>query len=433
MFASLVLILAPLAVGGALPGRFGAATRWYLGLVALAALTVVTHGLHAPQALSLGLTALAVAAALALGRKHWQLPGRDEWPKLGALALVLAVPFAAVWLQAVDQPVNAWDALHIWFFKTRSLAAWWPLSQLMPDPHYPDLGAAYWMLMLKLGAPESVGRAVFVVVHFSLLAALLDVSGRPYRWSTVIAIAATFLLWLDGDACSNGYQDSTVAATVGIAAVILARQLAGETTRLELLAAGALAGAAGLVKNEGTFLGLVTTASFAGVWLLLPPAGWRTRARALVPLFAAQGAVVVIWPLLSLLNGLDPSSVQGNAFSLKSAFGAWRSFDRWPAIQVYFDAHLARLHLLVLVGAVTTVGALALAPRARKPLVFLWAAWSLHLGFVLWVFFSTKQDLAWHLQTAFARLASQGVPLLGIAVVVALAALMELLLQFAPS
>jgi hypothetical protein len=39
---------------------------------------------------------------------------------------------------------------------------------------------------------------------------------------------------------------------------------------------------------------------------------------------------------------------------------------------------------------------------------FLWAVLALHLAFVGVVFLSTRLDLAWHLQTAFHRLAGQG-------------------------
>jgi hypothetical protein len=412
----------------------GAATRWALGLVALATLTVVTHGLAAPRLLSLGLDALLVVAAVALARKRWVLPERSELYRLAGLTALLAVPLTAAWLLTVDQPVGAWDAVHIWYSKTRCLQAWRPFSQIKPDPHYPHLGAACWALMLELGAFESLGRTVFAFIYFAFVASLLESMGRPYRWSTLAALGATFLVGFDLDACTNGYQDTTVAALVGLGAVILTRILFSADgdpnptadERAHLAAAGLLCGAAGLVKNEGLFVGLIVTASFTAVVLLRrAPSRWRALLSPLRPLLVAQGATMLLWPLLSLLNGLDPRSVQGNAFSLKTALTAYRAIDRWPAIRPYFDAHLARVHLLVLVGGVASLAAMALSPRARKPLVFLWSAWTLHLGFVLWVFFSTQQELGWHLETAFARVASQGIPLVMIAAVVALGTLLQ--------
>jgi hypothetical protein len=65
------------------------------------------------------------------------------------------------------------------------------------------------------------------------------------------------------------------------------------------------------------------------------------------------------------------------------------------------------------------------SPRARKPLLILGAAVGMHLGLIIFVFLSTRQDLAWHLATAFPRLAFQNSELLLALAVCAIATLLE--------
>jgi hypothetical protein len=63
---------------------------------------------------------------------------------------------------------------------------------------------------------------------------------------------------------------------------------------------------------------------------------------------------------------------------------------------------------LLLAGLVVSFAASGFTPAYRKVVGWLWVVLALHLAFVLVVVLSTRVDLAWHLQTAFHRLAGQG-------------------------
>ena len=66
-------------------------------------------------------------------------------------------------------------------------------------------------------------------------------------------------------------------------------------------------------------------------------------------------------------------------------------------------------------------------PEVRRAIAFLWTVLWLHLAFLLLVFFATRQDLAWHLLTAFHRLAWQSLTLYAVLLFVCVSALLRAL------
>jgi len=400
--ATLLLIAVPLAIGRTLRRRgVGAAMQWYAGVQLLGVLLVLMHALGTPRP-----AAAALLAGVAIGCvahelyrwRAWQSPSefRSALPIVLALA-VLAVPAI---VQTLAAPVNEWDAVAIWYAKARGLAAWQPLAELSV-PNYPNLGAAIWAIALTLigSAAEPVSRLIFPFLYLAWVASLHDLVPRVRPWTNaplvLVAVAPLFQL----QAVTSGYQDVALMAAAGMSALFYSRALAAGAPA-DALWGAAFAAVLPLVKTEGVLLG----AALSAAWALLSPLPARRQA-ATVAIFLAGAAA---WPLLLLLNGVDPTRVQGEAFYFASLLDVPQRLNRWGAMQPYFARHF--LPRLGVIGAAALLSAATfhLLPALRRAVVFLWFVAGLHLLLLFAIFFSTEVDLDWHLGTAFTRLALQG-------------------------
>src|SRR5207248_3271849 len=122
---------------------------------------------------------------------------------------------------------DGWDAVVIWYAKTRDILAWTPVGQL-PYAAYPTLGPAMWALGLALGGLENepVARLVFPAFWLAWAASLpLLVPGALQRRMTATALFALVLATLDFQAATSGYQDLMIASVAGAAALLLGRRL----------------------------------------------------------------------------------------------------------------------------------------------------------------------------------------------------------------
>lgn len=431
----------PLLTGMAIPGSLGAATRWYLGLIALGASMMLFHCLGLPRVLAMSLLVMGMSAAMLLGaRRLVRRPSLEEVAQALVLMLVLIAPLANVFFTSVDLPVYQGDALLVWWGKTNGMTAWAPMRAL-PFPNYPELGPACWMLALKIAgaANESIGRSILGLVYIAWLAAMPRMLGRS--WPALLAMAVSLPGVFDRDMIANGYQDGFLTATAGMAAIFLIRILwclespiherlialrASSDGRTDLVLAGVFCGALGLIKNEGAIIGAILVAMFLLVLVThTHPRNWRRLIAPLRSFGVAYLLVAATWPVLLLLHGLSPLDVQGPAFTARSVLSAFTALDRWPLIRSNFTYYFDHHRQLVTLAEWSAPAAFILAPRARKAVLFAAGAVMLHLAFVAWVFLSTKQTLAWHLQTAFLRLAFHNTSLLLTLVVVALGALGE--------
>ncbi len=140
-----------------------------------------------------------------------------------------------------------------------------------------------------------------------------------------------------------------------------------------------------------------------------------SAARRLAPFLVAWIATALLWPAFMALHGL-PFDVQGGAFSAASVAGA--DLGRWSAIRPYVVTHIQERGAVIVASAVVSLAGALLVRGLRRALAFVWLAYAGHVSFLLLVFLSTRQDLAWHLSTAFGRLAYQGtfLPALGAAI-----------------
>jgi hypothetical protein len=424
--AVLQMVVLPLLLALGLRLQQGWANRWYTGVMVTGLLIILGHGLRIPQPVTFGVIILLTLGLYARARNTTQVrPPLATGERLAVTLLiaVLAIPAASAVLRAAHEPVVDWDAFAIWFAKARAVDTWVPVDQ-MPYRNYPELGPVLWMSTFKWMGPdyESVGRAIFPLLYFAWMASLMDVFGRPYSLSATFAILLSSLLVLDVRAVTSGYQDAFVLMGSGFAASRLVQLLIASPSgtnallqhlseapqRRELLRAGFLTGVVGLIKQEGTVLSLILTGAFMLVLLLSTrPSAWTKLPRALLPFLYAWLPTVTVWPAILALNQVDVRAIQGDGFTAGSILNAFQEVDKWPHIRPFVTAHLeSRLSLTIACG-VGSVASFIVAPPSRRPIVFLWTIVGLHLAFVILVFFSTREDLSWHLRTAFERLAQQ--------------------------
>ena len=435
------LVGLPILAGSAIAAVVGWPARAYVGALAVGMVVVVGHGLRVPQSLALAGGAAVAMGLAALARKRRSAEraaplSAQEKAVVAALAALLFPAAASAALRALHDPVLAWDGLKIWYAKARAAYFWDPIA-LDPRPAYPELGPVLWMLPMRWLGPgfENVGRAFLPVAYFAWVAGLPAVLGRPYGWTALAAALVSAMMAFDVAALTNGYQDAFVLVTAGFATAtwlglllrIDAARASGDPGERNaaspdlvasgdraampgppsaLVAAGVLTGALPMMKQEGMVWSLLLGGAFLGSLFWAPIRSWRRLARAVLPFVAAWVIASAAWPLLLAWNGIE-ASIQGNAFTFGSISRAFRQLDRWPAIRVYaqqyLDGHLAAIAACALASG----AALVFAPRLRRALALLWTVLLLGLAFVVLVFLATREDLAWHLQTAFARLASQ--------------------------
>lgn len=431
--ASLVpLLVVPIALGAGLLGvGAGVGTCWWLGTAVAALAVVIGHAIRIPQPVVL--VAISVATAISLvarvRRGSWRTtPSRRDVVQAALLALLISPLVAAGVLRTLDHPALGADAIVIWYAKAKALYQWLPFREL-PFENYPALGPAAWMLVLQwVGADrENIGRVVLVLPYFFWIVTLLELFPRPWPRASFVVVPGLAVLFFDFDRFTHGDQDGFLMMTAGMATIfmvkVLLRLSSAEGTAAQILPAltatadgrrdaflGAFfAGILGLIKQEGTVLGLILVVSWVAAILAHErPARWGPMVRRLLPSLLTYAAVAALWPTLLLINGVDVRKVQGEAFTVASVTQALGNVDRWPTIQPFFVNYYRAAAPLLVAAAVASVGLAWTCQRTRVVLAFLWGVLILHSGFVLVVFLSTRQQLLWHLRTAFERLAGQG-------------------------
>jgi uncharacterized membrane protein YkgB len=202
-----------------------------------------------------------------------------------------------------------------------------------------------------------------------------------------------------------------VLLTAGFAAATMVRLLLRADawpSRSALLATGMLTGSTALVKQEGMVWSLILGITFLVAILgRSTQDGRRGADRVVAPFVAAWIFASALWPALLWWNGVDVA-LQEEAFTAGSILRSLVQLDRWSAIRPYFTDYLVWHGPQLLGCLVVSAAAVGFTSPYRRIIGWLWTVLVLHLAFVLLVFLSTRLDLAWHLQTAFRRLAGQG-------------------------
>lgn len=446
------LLLMPLMLGAALPLRqTRLATRWWFGVVAAAMIVIVGHGIGLPRSVVFGILYGAVMMVL-----WWRLrrsssgivavPRREVL--YGLLLVLLLVPLVlAVVLWTLDFPALGADAIVIWYAKAKAFHAWAAVPDL-PSPNYPALGPVSWMLVLEWVSSdaERVGRLFFGMAYIIWYLGLFELVRRPYPWGSAIVLPALAMLFVDFSTVTRGDQDYLLTSAAGMATIFLVKtlmMLSGERGPLHArltamlgrsegrqccFLAAIFSGALGLVKQEGTVLGLILMSAWVTTLLVQErAANWPAVVRRVLPMGGTYAVVAGVWPALLVLHHVDLTNVQGQAFSVSSVLHALENVNRWPAIRPYLVEYVVTMRPVLVASLILSVTSLWLLPNLRTAVLFLWGVLFLHTVFVPFVFLATRQPLQWHLRTAFDRLIAHDrfvfVTLLWITIVVMLNAL----------
>lgn len=331
--------------------------------------------------------------------------GRRLWIA-GICALTAMVALDTIWL-----PVDDWDAVAIWYAKTRGLLEGRSLAQL-PEPTYPFAGSAAWAAMLMLTGleREPLARLVFPMLTMAWLASLpLMFPGltRPRGTLTFSALLAIAVAAIDSKAVTSGYQDTVLCAMAGISAVLLTRVLLqdGPPSRHIVSLALVLAGTLGLIKNEGFVLAIVLVVPWMVLFVRTKGRSELSRAVSL-PAASVFLVLVAFWPVATatVLSGLD----HDRALGFEGA--SWgRLLDGIPRIPLIVDRliHLSPSFGLTWAAAVAASVAGWKTAWTRPVLCWLWITAAVHTAWIVTPFMLTNADLTWHLDTALARLVSQ--------------------------
>jgi hypothetical protein len=126
----------------------------------------------------------------------------------------------------------------------------------------------------------------------------------------------------------------------------------------------------------------------------------------LLPGLAVTGGLLALWPALLLWHGNNVAEIQGDSFTLDGLWDIPAHTDRLPLIAERFAGHLAGSKRLLAAAACASAAAWWMG-RLRPVLACLWLTAAGHAAFVGLVFLATRQDVRWHLDTAFERLMFQ--------------------------
>lgn len=344
--ASLLTVLLPgLALTDLVPElrRRGAAERFaYAFLLGTAwtgaALFAANHlaGLPLAGVAFVAVPALPVALALVrrwrarggdpageTGRETGELTGlpaagRERWVVLAAVALA-AFLSAGLFLHSGTRPLSDWDGRMIWASQGRHFAGAESVSPLaltrarwyVSHPQYPPLLPLVQAQSLGLFADDSDDfpfRGVYAAFYPAWLA-LLFAAGRRAGGSltaaATVAAAACLpfpLLAIEGGA-AGGYSDFPLACFFGAALLLAADRRGGTAAGL---AAGLLAAALVLTKNEGLPLAL---ALLPAAVVAAGPAAWGRdeRRRSALRLAATAAPAVAAFALLAHWRSAIPN------------------------------------------------------------------------------------------------------------------------------
>jgi hypothetical protein len=412
ILASLVaLAVAPAFAGRPVRHLANGPVAWAFGFIVLSLSFAVLDAARVPQPIAYAAVPLLATAAALVGRRR---AGADETPLPRLWSALVAAFAVCIAIETVWLPVNDWDAVAIWYAKARALLLWHAPADL-PMPTYPDLGPAAWALMLSLTGlgNEPIARLVFPAICVAWLASLpllFEGRGREWRPSLVVGLFIIAVATFDFQTATSGYQDPLIAAVAGLAAILLGNALGivkqeDEPPRGRIALAFFFAGSLGMIKTEGAVLGVIMIGSWSIAFAVTR--GWRAL-RAAVPVTTVllYVALVLLWPVLMVVGGIDVSHMQRYTFQDHSVRRFIGGVSRLPAIGRGFAQVSLTYSLVFLSAAVASVGALR-SPWTRPILGWLWSIAALHSAWIAGVFILTNLDLEWHIRTALLRLVSQ--------------------------
>ena len=135
------------------------------------------------------------------------------------------------------------------------------------------------------------------------------------------------------------------------------------------------------IKNEGMMVGLILVLVTTALCLASTARHLRrSLVRAIIPGLLTFSGIALSWPAMELVHGVKPWVIQGGAFEFGRLSSVFQRLGRLNPICEYLRRYLQEQKTVVGLLFVLSVAMLILCPR---------------------------QDLAWHLATAFDRLMFQ--------------------------
>jgi len=375
-------------------------------------------------------TALLTAGAWAAGRRFGAaraagpppppLPWRTRAERaLAWLGGALLVAWFVLGARSFDQLPTQVDDARIWSVRTLGIFFHDSLqTDVFTGERYVDSHLDYPLLTALLNSTifRFMGTADLRLVHLELWICM-----AAFAWTVAWALAPgrRVLSWLPvvvvlpilspvPENIALGNVDTLVAGFLAAGALFAALWLE-DGRGAHMLVGGVLLAGAASTKNEG-FVGalLVLAVALAVALARREPGPWRQR---LGPWLAGAGVVlfaVLPWRVWLAAHDISNSDTPGLGESLDWGYLS----DRWDRLDLAFQRMLTifgnqGVYFWIPPCFLALVVALAVRPRLRlRSLAGFWlAAAVLYLAALLWVFWTSRLEIGFHLDTAANRTA----------------------------
>ncbi len=414
----LLIVVFPALAGGILPAdKTQLPQRWLAGLLLLGLIITFGHGLGVNHIATYALAGILITLGAINIVRHYQWPAFSFSPYWFAAGIVIAIIVLLTWTEVINFPLHGGDAVVIWFNKARSIYLWQSLVQI-PINTYPNLGASLWAgVMTVAGYVEYLGRLVFPTAYIFWCANLLRHKLKhPLGQTLYLITAASLSIYLLNAGMWDGYQDMLLSIVAANGVYLLARVvLQSKHWKWDLGLGLFFISTLYLIKNEGAVLAAIIFVGFViALAVSQRPRKLMSIARKQLKLICMSLAVLVIPALLWIFtlthSQIDPSQVQGGAFSIKGLLEIPQRLPTYlPPILHYLRIDITALLPVIALAIFMSVACLIIVKSRRVVALnlFLWLILILHIAFIIVTFLATNSDQAWHLDAAFHRLMTQ--------------------------
>jgi len=236
--------------------------------------------------------------------------------KADILFLVILTLFIAnSILSILSNPVFSWDAVAIWFNKTRAINAFQPISQL-PIVNYPNFGPFLWNFVFNLtDNQEAYGRILFPIFYFLFYLGIYEFYKKKINRYYLIIILTFLMSLFYNEFAINGYQDVLLFSISGYSlllflklynCIFLYKNYKNPEFLSIFLTYLLCISSMGIIKNEGIVFGLIfylfsiplvySLAKYNKIFLIY----------SIVPIFS----ILLFWPIVLKINSINPTKIQ---------------------------------------------------------------------------------------------------------------------------
>lgn len=312
----------------------------------------------------------------------------------------------------IVNPIFGWDAVTIWYAKTKSIYFWNSIYNL-PFVNYPNLGPTLWSYILHYSINQEVfGRLLFPAIYLFFFYEVFICFEKNINPYLLCLLSIFFINFFYNIYVANGYQDMLIFSFSGISCLLFLKTIESRNvgfgnrtfklqcnyiTNLFILAL------IGSIKNEGIILSLIFNLMFCIIIIHNRIFSFKF----IFFTFILYLIILLMWPLSLKVYGFNISNIQGNAFKFDSFYLLLDNLDRIPIISKYFYNYFSNQIYIILISLFLTISMIFTNKNKWKVNLIFWAIFFLHSFFIFIVFYVTREDLLWHMDTAFSRLMCQ--------------------------